>query len=153
MRVLATVEATKGTMQRYEKLSVKNNQPLTPVKLTNKKPKWKANYGYIEYTYQQDGDELDCFILGKPLEAGRTLEVTPVAMIIYDDEAKVDDKIICSTRRKISKRYLNYELQKLLRIIKRTKKTAKIIAVTTKPEEVEAKIYRSLSLYNAFFGE
>ena len=149
MKLTAIVEASKGQTKRFEKNNIHSQQ----LELTqDKKPKWLTNYGYIVGTYQEDGDEVDCFILGKPLEVAHSVEVTPVALIVFDDATKVDDKLIC-IQKPYNKLLLGMMMNKLLRCIKKTKSNAKVLGVVKDPKLIEAKVLRSQALYRALAGE
>lgn len=148
MKLTAVVEAKKGQTKRFEKHQINDKEMEL---LADKKPKWLNNYGYIVGTYQEDGDEVDCFILGKALNIGKAVEVQPVAMIVFDDDAKVDDKLIC-IQKSYNKILLGLRLHRLLKCIKKTKPNSKVLAIVKDKQLIQAKIDRAQSLYRVLIG-
>lgn len=54
-------------------------------------------YGYIIDTLNEDGDELDCYIItDRKYEAGDIVEAAPIGMIEYFDNGLADHKILCA---------------------------------------------------------
>lgn len=54
-------------------------------------------YGYILDTLNEDGDELDCYIItDRKYEAGDIVEAEPIGMIEYFDNGLADHKILCA---------------------------------------------------------
>jgi len=53
------------------------------------------NYGFIPKTKSEDGDCLDCFVLGSdPIEVKSLIKVRPIGMIDLIDKGEQDNKII-----------------------------------------------------------
>ena len=92
--MLVLVECLKGTKEKYE--INKAAQEGDDIFVVNRmlKRKWVANYGFVPFTLQADGDELDAYILGNKLKQGGLYEAIPVAMIYSVDHGQVDNKII-----------------------------------------------------------
>lgn len=141
------VEATKGQTKRFEKT---NNQSQLEL-LTDKEPKWLANYGFIADTLQADGDELDAFILGDPINVGEIVEAKPVAMILFNDEGKTDNKLVCTTK-PYNRILLFITLLRLVWRIKRTKNKAKVIGVTKDPAKIEHEVMLAQALHKVLKG-
>lgn len=89
--VRAVVEVTKGTQVRRE---VTNNAPqFFPVTKIHHIP-FFANYGFIPSTLDDDGDCLDCYIIGDTLPVKSVAIVYPRLCIDYVDHDGQDYKII-----------------------------------------------------------
>jgi inorganic pyrophosphatase len=57
--------------------------------------RYPGNYGYIPHTLSGDGDAVDCLVLGDiPVVPGAVIAVRPIGVLIMEDEAGVDEKII-----------------------------------------------------------
>lgn len=55
-----------------------------------------TNYGFIPQTLDEDGDELDTLVLtNDPIPTGVVLKARVVAVLKFEDDGEVDDKIIC----------------------------------------------------------
>lgn len=55
-----------------------------------------TNYGFIPQTLDEDGDELDTLVLtNDPIPTGVYLKARVVAVMKFEDDGEVDDKIIC----------------------------------------------------------
>lgn len=113
----AFIECAKGSKQRYEMVDGELKYQFEV-----KKP-FLAAYGYLEKTRQQDGDALDCYVLGKNLEAGKSYDVLALCSIVCYDCGKRDDKLICITRDyDISAFRLDRLVKRLVRTIRKFKK-------------------------------
>ncbi len=57
---------------------------------------YPANYGYFPGTLGDDGDPLDCVVVcNSPLRPGVLIEVRPIGVLLMEDQAGGDEKIIC----------------------------------------------------------
>lgn len=55
-----------------------------------------VNYGFIPQTLDEDGDELDTLVLtNDPIPTGVVVKARVVAVLKFEDDGEVDDKIIC----------------------------------------------------------
>lgn len=55
-----------------------------------------VNYGFIPATLDEDGDELDTLVLtNDPIPTGVFLKARVIAVLKFEDDGEVDDKIIC----------------------------------------------------------
>lgn len=55
-----------------------------------------TNYGFIPQTLDEDGDELDTLVLtNDPIPTGVYLKARVIAVLKFEDDGEVDDKIIC----------------------------------------------------------
>lgn len=55
-----------------------------------------VNYGFIPRTLDEDGDELDTFVIcNEPIPTGVYLEARIIGVMKFEDDNEVDDKIVC----------------------------------------------------------
>src|SRR5438552_8166576 len=56
---------------------------------------YPANYGFIPHTLSEDGDPLDCMVVGPtPVVPGVVLPARPIGALLMEDEAGIDEKIL-----------------------------------------------------------
>ena len=56
---------------------------------------YPCNYGFVPHTLSDDGDPIDVMCVGnRPLMPGTVLGARPVGVLIMEDEAGMDEKII-----------------------------------------------------------
>lgn len=83
---------------------------------------YPANYGYFPGTLGDDGDPLDCVVVcNAPLNPGVIIEVRPIGVLIMEDQAGGDEKIICVPRDNIDPFYMTTEYVEQLPEILRSK--------------------------------
>lgn len=69
---------------------------------------YPANYGYFPGTLGDDGDPLDCVVVcNAPLMPGVLIEVRPIGVLIMEDQAGGDEKVICVPLDRIDPYYTN----------------------------------------------
>lgn len=69
---------------------------------------YPANYGFIPHTLSNDGDPLDILVVEQePLMPGSVIAVRPVGVLVMEDEAGKDEKIISVPTIKIDPQYKN----------------------------------------------
>ena len=57
---------------------------------------YPANYGYFPGTLGDDGDPLDAVVVcNAPLNPGVLIEVRPIGILMMEDQAGGDEKVIC----------------------------------------------------------
>ncbi len=57
--------------------------------------RYPTNYGFIPHTLSGDGDPVDVLCIGRrPLIPGCVLRVKPVGVLLMEDQAGIDEKII-----------------------------------------------------------
>ncbi len=72
--------------------------------------RYPGNYGFIPHTLSGDGDPCDVLIANnRALAPGSVIAVRPVGVLIMEDEAGQDEKIIAVPTSKLSKRYERIE--------------------------------------------
>jgi inorganic pyrophosphatase len=56
---------------------------------------YPGNYGFIPHTLSEDGDPVDIIVIGStPVMPGAVIAAKPIGVIIMEDEAGMDEKII-----------------------------------------------------------
>lgn len=71
---------------------------------------YPCNYGFIPHTLSEDGDPLDVMCVGnRPLVPGAVLGVRPVGVLLMEDEAGIDEKILAVPAKRLTTYYDNIE--------------------------------------------
>ena len=56
---------------------------------------YPGNYGFIPHTLSDDGDPVDCLVIGNtPVMPGAVIAVKPIGVLMMEDEGGMDEKII-----------------------------------------------------------
>lgn len=56
---------------------------------------YPGNYGFIPHTLSDDGDPVDCLVVGNiPVMPGAVIAVRPIGVLKMEDDGGVDEKII-----------------------------------------------------------
>lgn len=56
---------------------------------------YPCNYGFIPHTLSDDGDPVDVLVVGRrPIVPGAVIAVRPVGVLLMEDEAGMDEKIL-----------------------------------------------------------
>ena len=67
---------------------------------------YPGNYGFIPHTLSEDGDPLDVLVCStRPLLPGCVINVRPIGVLIMEDNAGQDEKVIAVPSSHITKRY------------------------------------------------
>jgi inorganic pyrophosphatase len=70
--------------------------------------RYPGNYGFIPHTLSEDGDPCDVLVANtRPLVPGSYIAVRPIGVMMMEDEAGGDEKIIAVPVPKLTKRYEN----------------------------------------------
>ena len=57
---------------------------------------YPCNYGFIPHTLAEDGDPVDAMVVGPlPVVPGAIVRARPIGVLIMEDEAGMDEKILC----------------------------------------------------------
>ena len=57
---------------------------------------YPSNYGFIPHTLSEDGDPVDAAVIGQvPVTPGVIIRSRPIGVLIMEDEAGTDEKILC----------------------------------------------------------
>ena len=68
--------------------------------------RYPANYGFIPHTLSDDGDPLDCLVIARsPFIPGCVVRVRPIAVLLLEDEAGGDEKLLAVPEAKTSPYY------------------------------------------------
>lgn len=91
--VSVVVEVPKGSKNKYEydrrKVRIKLDRVLFSA------VHYPADYGYIEDTLAEDGDEVDVLVLlDEPTFSGCLIEAKPIGILLMEDEKGVDNKVL-----------------------------------------------------------
>ena len=69
---------------------------------------YPCNYGFVPHTLSDDGDPIDVMCMGnRPLAPGCVLGVRPVGVLMMEDEAGLDEKILAVPSARLTKFYDN----------------------------------------------
>jgi len=67
---------------------------------------YPCNYGFVPHTLSDDGDPIDVMCVGnRPLMPGSILGARPVGVLVMEDEAGMDEKIIAVPSSRLTKYY------------------------------------------------
>lgn len=67
---------------------------------------YPGNYGFVPHTLSEDGDPIDVLICNtRALLPGCVINVRPIGVLIMEDNAGQDEKIIAVPSHKLTKRY------------------------------------------------
>jgi inorganic pyrophosphatase len=67
---------------------------------------YPCNYGFIPNTLSEDGDPVDVMVYGnRPLVPGAVVAARPVGVLMMEDEAGMDEKILCVPAHRLTKYY------------------------------------------------
>ena len=75
--------------------------------------RYPCNYGFVPHTLSQDGDPVDVMVLGnRPLVPGAVVRARPLGVLIMEDEAGIDEKILAAPHPKLTSYYDNLQSHK-----------------------------------------
>ena len=67
---------------------------------------YPGNYGFIPHTLSEDGDPIDVLVCNtRELMPGCVISVRPIGVLIMEDNAGQDEKILAVPSRSVTKRY------------------------------------------------
>jgi inorganic pyrophosphatase len=70
--------------------------------------RYPGNYGFIPHTLSEDGDPCDVLVANtRPIVPGAVISVRPIGVLMMQDEAGGDEKIIAVPSTRITRRYEN----------------------------------------------
>ncbi len=68
--------------------------------------RYPCNYGFIPHTLSEDGDPMDVMVVGqRALVPGAVVRVRPVGVVMMEDEAGLDEKVIAVPHNKLTRYY------------------------------------------------
>lgn len=119
-KMLAVIEVPENGHVKYE--IDKDTGLLKVDRILHTPVAYPANYGYFPGTLGDDGDPLDCIVVcNAPLRPGVLIEVRPIGVLLMEDQAGGDEKVICVPRDKIDPYYTNIHYIEELPAILRSK--------------------------------
>jgi inorganic pyrophosphatase len=72
--------------------------------------RYPGNYGFIPHTLSDDGDPVDCLVMGNtPVMPGAVLPSRPVGVLVMEDESGMDEKIVAVPVSKLFPYHQNVE--------------------------------------------
>ena len=70
--------------------------------------RYPGNYGFVPHTLSEDDDPIDVLICNtRPLVPGAVMNCRPVGVLVMEDDAGQDEKIVAVPADTISQRYVN----------------------------------------------
>jgi len=70
--------------------------------------RYPGNYGFIPHTLSSDGDPVDVLVVNtRAITPGAMMSVRPVGVLVMEDEAGGDEKIIAVPSARLTRRYEN----------------------------------------------
>ncbi|MEM9106230.1 MAG: inorganic diphosphatase [Pseudomonadota bacterium] len=67
---------------------------------------YPGNYGFVPHTLSEDGDPIDVLVCNtRPLIPGSVINARPIGVLIMEDNAGQDEKIIAVPSSRLTKRY------------------------------------------------
>jgi inorganic pyrophosphatase len=67
---------------------------------------YPGNYGFVPHTLSEDGDPIDVLICNtRPLVPGCVINVRPIGVLVMEDNAGQDEKVIAVPSTHLTKRY------------------------------------------------
>lgn len=68
--------------------------------------RYPCNYGFIPHTLSDDGDPTDVLVVGnRALMPGSVIRARPIGVLMMEDEAGIDEKIVAVPHNKLSRYY------------------------------------------------
>lgn len=75
--------------------------------------RYPCNYGFIPHTLSDDGDPIDVLVVGnRALMPGSGVRARPIGVLMMEDEAGIDEKILAVPHQKLSRYYDKIESYK-----------------------------------------
>jgi inorganic pyrophosphatase len=75
--------------------------------------RYPGNYGFIPHTLSSDGDPVDVLVVNtRAITPGAMMSVRPVGVLVMEDEAGGDEKIIAVPATRLTRRYENVKSYK-----------------------------------------
>ena len=70
--------------------------------------RYPGNYGFIPHTLSEDGDPCDVIVANtRAIVPGAIMSVVPIGVLLMEDEAGGDEKIVCVPAPRLTQRYAN----------------------------------------------
>lgn len=105
-KVNVVIEIPYGSNIKYE--VDKDTQCVVVDRVLHSAMFYPANYGFVANTLSNDGDPADVLVLNEyPLQAGSIIKTRLIGVLIMEDEAGMDEKLLAVPISKIDPRYDN----------------------------------------------
>jgi len=74
---------------------------------------YPVNYGFVPHTLSDDGDPIDVLVLAPfPIVPGAVIAARPIGVLMMEDEAGMDEKILAVPKKKLAPDYNDVESYK-----------------------------------------
>ena len=103
-KINAVIEIPYGSNIKYEidKIAVQSQL----IACFTQRCSYPANYGFVPNTLAADGDPADILVLNEyPLQAGSVIPCRLIGVLVMEDEAGMDEKLLAVPVTKIDPRY------------------------------------------------
>ena len=128
------VEITKGSTNKYEYNEEKGYTELNRVLYSPMF--YPCDYGFIPQTMSEDKDSLDVILLTThPCFPGCVVKARPIGLLLMEDEAGIDNKVIAVPSEKVDPRFK--EIQDIDDLPEHTRKEIKLFLEDYKKLETE----------------
>jgi inorganic pyrophosphatase len=68
--------------------------------------RYPGNYGFVPHTLSEDGDPIDVLVANtRPIAPGAVINVRPIGVLMMEDDAGGDEKILAVPTPKLTQRY------------------------------------------------
>lgn len=108
---------------------------------------YPANYGYVNNTLWDDGDALDVFIIGLPLQPLCVAAVYPFAVVEMYDKGVSDYKLIASFDPPSRQKFTNIH-EHIVKFLKYYKKGTVIKSISIREKDIEKTLKRAYNIYD-----
>ncbi len=103
-KVNALIEIPYGSNVKYE--LDKESGAIVVDRVLYSAMFYPANYGFVPNTLAKDGDPVDILVIGNyPLQAGSVIKCRLIGVLIMEDEAGMDEKLLAVPTTKIDPTY------------------------------------------------
>lgn len=76
---------------------------------------YPCNYGFIPHTLADDGDPVDALVVGNlPIIPGAVIRCRPIGVLVMEDEAGLDEKLLCVPHDKLHPFYSDVDSYRAL---------------------------------------
>ena len=70
--------------------------------------RYPGNYGFVPHTLSADGDPIDVLVANtRPIVPGAVINVRPIGVLLMEDDAGGDEKVLAVPSAKLTRRYEN----------------------------------------------
>lgn len=103
-KITALIEIPYGSNIKYE--IDKDSGAVVVDRVMFSAVYYPANYGFVPSTLADDGDPADILVLGEyPIQAGAVISCRLIGMLVMEDEAGMDEKLIAVPHSKVDPQF------------------------------------------------